>query len=180
MIKKVYFVRHGQTDWNRDKKIMGHADIPLNDSGREQARETRNILGSVHFSAILTSPLVRARETADIIAELHQGTPVIITDELIERDFGEYEGAINDGNYFGLWDYHNDTIENGETQKELFDRVVAFLDKTKDQYEGTILLVAHGGIGLMIEAYHRGIPEDGNMLQYVSNNAEIKMYELGD
>lgn len=177
----LYFVRHGQTDWNAEKRIMGRTDIPLNEQGRRQAEEVRNNLANKALVAIFASPLSRALETAKIIAEKHSNVSLTIAPELIERDFGEFEGLVNDGNYFfGLWSYGNDdeTIKQGETTKQVQQRVDAFIDRIRGEYEDNdALLVAHGGVGVMIEAYFRGLPEDGNLLSYASGNGEVRKYE---
>lgn len=127
----VYFVRHGQTEWNVQRKIQGRADIALNVVGEAQARRTRDALAGIECAAIITSPLRRAFQTAEIIAQKHPGTPLIVDTALIERDFGEFEGRVNDGNYFGLWNFGQDDelIERGETTAELYERVSGFLRK---------------------------------------------------
>lgn len=174
----VYFVRHGQTDWNLEGKIQGWADIALNETGRQQAGDTRDQLARYTFAAILTSPLLRARETADIIAENHPDTPLVIVPELKERDFGEYEGRVNDDSYFGLWNYGTDIIEQGETTIQLLARVGSLLDMVREKYsDNNILLVGHAGVGVIIEAYYHGLPEDGNLLAYAPDNGEVRRYE---
>ena len=173
----IYFVRHGQTDWNKEKRLMGLADIEMNEAGREEARQTRDALRILSFTAIIASPLKRAVETSEIIIEGQPNTPLVIANELRERDFGAYEGKVNDGQYFGLWDYENVDSRGGETPKQLCNRIFPFLNKIQDAYEGDVLLVGHGGVGLAIEAYFRGIPEDGNLLKYVTNHGEIRRYD---
>ncbi|HWH97229.1 MAG TPA: histidine phosphatase family protein [Pseudolysinimonas sp.] len=89
----VAFIRHGQTDWNRDGLLQGSSNIPLNDTGREQARDAFMTLRSRPWDAVVSSPLQRARETARIIAEgldipLGPAYPA-----LIERDYGPLEGT---------------------------------------------------------------------------------------
>jgi len=86
------FIRHGQTDWNRDDRLQGSSDIPLNDTGREQAHEAATLLRDGDWQVVVSSPLLRARETAQIIADdlgidLGPSYP-----ELIERDYGVLEG----------------------------------------------------------------------------------------
>jgi probable phosphoglycerate mutase len=86
------FIRHGQTDWNRDDRLQGSSDIPLNDVGRAQAHEAADLLRGHGWQVVVSSPLERARETAQIIAddlgiELGRSYP-----ELIERDYGVLEG----------------------------------------------------------------------------------------
>lgn len=87
------FIRHGQTDWNRDDRLQGSSDIPLNDVGRRQAHEAAEQLRDGGWRAIVSSPLERARETAEIIAadlgiELGPSYP-----EFVERDYGVNEGG---------------------------------------------------------------------------------------
>ncbi|MGO2658219.1 histidine phosphatase family protein [Mycetocola reblochoni] len=90
------FVRHGQTDWNLAGRLQGSSDIPLNDTGRQQARDAVEVLRDHgdRWSAVVSSPLSRARETAEIIADglgLELGPSY---HELIERDYGEAEGVV--------------------------------------------------------------------------------------
>jgi probable phosphoglycerate mutase len=87
------FIRHGQTDWNRDDRLQGSSDIPLNDTGRAQAHEAATLLRDRGWEAIVSSPLSRARETAEIIAadlglELGPSYPAFA-----ERDYGVNEGG---------------------------------------------------------------------------------------
>jgi len=174
-----YFVRHGQTDWNLEHKIQGSIDIELNESGRKQAIEMQEKLKNTHFDAIFCSPLVRAKETAEIISQPHKDTPLIVADELRERNFGEYEGKHTNDNYYGLWQYDNQDTPKGETPKELEARIYPFLDRVRTEFKDKdILLVAHGGIGLIIESYYRGVPESGDLLEYVVGNGELKIYDI--
>ncbi|MCU1415996.1 MAG: histidine phosphatase family protein [Schumannella sp.] len=87
------FIRHGQTDWNRDDRLQGSSDIPLNDVGREQAHEAASLLRDGGWEVIVSSPLSRARETAEIIASelgIELGPSYA---EFAERDYGVNEGG---------------------------------------------------------------------------------------
>ncbi len=85
-------VRHGETDWNLQRRIQGSTDVPLNDTGRAQARASAALLGRRRWDAVYTSPLVRASETAAIIAaQLGLAAPRAVA-ELVERSYGESEG----------------------------------------------------------------------------------------
>ena len=87
---KIWIARHGQTDLNRDKRMQGLTDCPLNEKGIEQARQSRKNIGDVSFDAVYASPLRRAQLTGAIIGNVDLSE--IITDErLIETDFGKYE-----------------------------------------------------------------------------------------
>src|SRR4029453_2522660 len=86
-------IRHGQTDWNLDGLMQGRTDIPLNDTGREQALVAASAVSGERWDAVVSSPLVRARETAELIATT-LGVPLGGEyDELIEQDFGAAEGT---------------------------------------------------------------------------------------
>ena len=90
----IYLIRHGETDWNHQKRRQGRRDIPLNDDGREQMRLCGEQLAGLAVDAIVTSPLSRAVESAEIVADgLGFDKQHIIRDEgLIERDFGDVDG----------------------------------------------------------------------------------------
>ena len=180
-----YFVRHGQTDWNLEHRIQGTVDIELNDAGIRQAADMRDKLAEHAFAAIFTSPLKRATQTAEIIAEAHVDTPLIESSALAERNFGKFEGEHNspEGDYYGVWDHNRDTdTEGGESLEDLEARVYPFLDKIREEYDGKdILLVAHGGIGLIVRQYYKGKPHSGNLLDLPPvANGEIVILEIDE
>lgn len=180
-----YFVRHGQTNWNLEHRIQGTFDIELNDTGIKQAEEMRDKLSDRTFAAIFTSPLKRAAQTAEIIAEAHVDTPLIESQELAERNFGRFEGEHNspEGDYYGVWDHNRDTdTEGGESLKDLENRVYPFFDKIRQEYEGQdILLVAHGGIGLIVRQYYKGRPQSGNLLDLPPvANGNVEILEINE
>ena len=90
----IYLIRHGETDWNHQKRRQGRRDVPLNDQGREQMRRCGELLAALPADAIVTSPLSRAVESAEILAEcMGLARDAIVADEgLIERDFGDVDG----------------------------------------------------------------------------------------
>ena len=85
-------MRHGKTDWNLLHKLQGKTDIPLNDMGRQMARQARERYKDIHFDVCYCSPLSRARETAKLVLE-GRDVPIIIDDRLSEMGFGIYEGV---------------------------------------------------------------------------------------
>ena len=89
----LYIVRHGETDWNRMKKVQGHTDIPLNDYGRHLAEETAEGMKEIRLDLGFTSPLKRARETAEIILA-GRNIPLIDEERIKEIGFGRYEGMF--------------------------------------------------------------------------------------
>ncbi|MDE5966403.1 MAG: histidine phosphatase family protein, partial [Lachnospiraceae bacterium] len=88
---EIYIVRHGETLWNRDKKLQGSTDIELSDYGRYLAIETGKNLSHVHFDRVFSSPLKRAYETACLIRP-QQKNEIITDDRIRELNFGIYEG----------------------------------------------------------------------------------------
>ena len=92
----LYIVRHGETDWNRMKKVQGHTDIPLNDYGRHLAEETAEGMKEIRLDLGFTSPLKRARETAEIILA-GRNIPLIDEERIKEIGFGRYEGMFSGG-----------------------------------------------------------------------------------
>lgn len=149
----IIMVRHGQTDWNYEQRYQGHCDIPLNDTGRQQARDLAAILQNETVEAVYSSDLCRAKETAEIIAA-PLSLPVIIDPRLREMSFGLWEGQTfteiyrDYPNEFEEWfrntsDY---TVPGGESVNRLLKRFQVFMDDIKDRYTGTVLLVTHGGV----------------------------------
>jgi len=91
----LYFIRHGETDYNRNNLWMGRQDLPLNRTGIRQVEAAAEAIARIPLQIIMTSPLRRARQTAELIANQHPESPVIqIADWLTERDFGPYEGKL--------------------------------------------------------------------------------------
>lgn len=88
---EMYLIRHGETDWNLQGRLQGQEDIPLNETGRRQAQACGEALRGVHFHRIFTSPLSRAKETAEKISQ-YQSCPLIADPGLIERDYGRHSG----------------------------------------------------------------------------------------
>lgn len=172
----IYFVRHGQTDWNLEKKLQGRADISLNQNGIHQAYEAKEKLKNIRFDKVFCSPLKRAKETCQIITD-HK---IVFDDRLIERDFGEYEGVRKtDCDYEGFWNStKNQKFLRAENVFDVEKRVYAFLDEiTKQNPNENIMIVCHGGVGLIISSYFNGRPDDGDYLQFLANNGEILCFD---
>ena len=144
-------VRHGETDWNRERRWQGHADRPLNELGREQARVLGAELSSRPIDAIYSSDLLRARETAEIVAA-ELGLDVRIDPGLREVDVGSWSGLAhgeieaNDPDGFRRWQEGGKGWEHGESYDEMGERVVAaVLELAAAHPEETLVVVSHGG-----------------------------------
>lgn len=152
----IYLIRHGETDWNKTKRLQGITDIPLNAYGIELAEKTAEGLKDVPFDIIYTSPLIRAYKTAEII----RGTrpiEIIPTKGLLEISFGDYEGLtylpekynIPKPGFRKFFDdpEHYDTPPNGESLQHLRERTSSFVRSIMNDPANedlTILMAAHG------------------------------------
>lgn len=136
-------VRHGETEWNRLQRVQGRTDIPLNDTGRQQARATALRLTGEHFDAVVASPLSRAAETAQIIADGLRIGPVELVDDLVERHYGEAEGMTG-MDIEARW---GGRLEAQESRVEVIDRVKPALLAIALRHPGQrVLVVSHGGV----------------------------------
>lgn len=167
---KIYYIRHGQTDWNAEQRYQGQRDIPLNDTGREQARHNGKTLlahlGSAEDYQFVSSPLSRARETMEIIrAEMGlEPSTYEIAPPLVEISYGDFEGitqpelkAMDRKLYYerksNMWTFRP---TNGESHQDVVVRVgkwLASLDQHK-QY----VVTAHGAIGRVMRHLAASLP----------------------
>jgi len=141
---KIWLVRHGQTEWNRLKRIQGTGDIELNEIGLQQSEQVANYLKGEVFSAIVSSPLKRAVETAKIIQKKNKQSPPLETDkDLVERDYGKISGLTYEERAQLPPSVDNYGVE---TLEELARRAADVLDRLEKRYRGEQLLaVSHGG-----------------------------------
>ena len=152
---KIYFVRHGETDWNKERKIQGQVDIPLNEFGRHLARETAKGLRDVPFDVCFTSPLGRARETAEIILQ-GRDVPILEDKRILEMNFGVLEGKCCSKEGWDVPDsfqmffddpVHYQATEGGEDFQAVRERTGDFLNWlfAQEQYQdSTVLVTTHG------------------------------------
>lgn len=140
----VAFIRHGQTDWNRDGLLQGSSDIPLNDTGHAQARDAFMTLRTMPWDVVVSSPLRRARETAQIIAD---GLGIPLGDaypELVERDYGPLEGTPS-SDAIDRWPTRE--YPGAEGLDAVATRGAAALARIADTHPGdAVLVVCHGTI----------------------------------
>ena len=160
----IYLARHGETEWNADRRIQGYSDSPLNDLGRRQALALAERLRNSSISAIYSSDLSRAMATAAPTADFLnlKVQPMV---ELRERGYGEWEGkTINEvaGLYPDLWHRYNalkdiaSPIPGGEEWTAVYKRVVSAMDVVLHKHPGDkdeVLVVGHGG-SLRIAVLH--------------------------
>ena len=188
---KILVTRHGQTDWNLLKKVQGHQDIELNENGRNQAEKTRDSLSNEKIDLIITSPLKRAKETAEIINR-NFNVNIIEDIRLIERNLGRNSGLTKDEikklkevhqEIKYIWDYEKNIEFNGiERMHDMGKRVYDFLYEIIQKYSGkNILLVTHGGVSVFIECYFKKYPleelHDRSVITGL-DNCEVATYEV--
>ena len=174
---KITFVRHGETDLNRPiRKMQGITNYDLNENGIKQAQTTRDKLADGEFDLIITSPLKRAKHTAEIINE-KKNIPLICDDRIIERNYGNLEGELFKEDYCNL-NYDFESI-NGEQTDAYLARLKDFLSDIKQKYNNKkILVVAHNGVIGVISCLLEGMPEDGDYSSRGTGNGEVKEFEI--
>ncbi|WP_255770687.1 histidine phosphatase family protein [Pseudarthrobacter sulfonivorans] len=136
-------VRHGQTDWNAERRLQGATDIPLNDVGRGQARDAVANLSGHQWDAVVSSPLSRAAETAGLIADGLGLTVARHVPELTERSFGQAEGMQAGPELEAL--RIPGGFQGAESEEEAAIRGLTALEALAEEFRGQrVLVVAHG------------------------------------
>ena len=164
----LYIIRHGRTDWNLKHKLQGRTDIPLNDEGREMALKAGEKYREVNFDVCYCSPLVRARETAELLLK-GRDVPIIVDDRLVEMCFGEYEGVENSfstpespiNTLFWHPEEYTEAVGGGETLDELYARTGSFLNEVAYplvEQGKDVLIVGHGAMNSSIVCQVRNVP----------------------
>lgn len=140
---EVWLVRHGETEWSRSGQHTGVTDLALTPTGEQKARALAPLLASVHFDRVLSSPLQRARRTA----ELAGLAAVELCDQLVEWRYGDYEGVTTAEirKTEPGWSVWSDGAPNGESPEEVSARVDAVIARCRTT-GGRTLLVAHGHV----------------------------------
>lgn len=181
---KIYSTRHGETTRNAERRISGRVDVPLSPLGLKQAHALaeRIALEVNQPGLIVASPMTRAQDTAKIVSD-RIGAPIVTDERLIEQDYGEYEGV-----YIGTPRF-DEFLENkrhfalrypgGESMLDVACRVFALLDELISAYapeNKTLLLVSHGGVSRMINAYFFDMTND-EYYNFLPDNCELLLYE---
>ena len=153
--KCVFFVRHGESQWNTEDKICGVTDSPLTEKGHQQTIETGKaiLMAGIHADMIVHSPLKRAAATAHHISEM-TGIPLREEPRLIEQAFGIWEGTSprNSEAFFRAKQNFINSFGGGESMFRVAQRIYNLLDELK-QDEHTYILVAHNGIARFVKSY---------------------------
>jgi len=172
---EIFFVRHGETKGNKEKRFRGRTDYPLNENGRRQARKLKKKLEKFSFDKLFTSPLKRAYETAEIIKP--NILEINVSDIINNVDVGDWSNVKKDDvekNYpelFKIWINNPEDIKfpNGESIESLYNRAGEFLDNlVKMDYE-RVLIVSHRSIMKCMFAYILGMKENYFWKFYFNN-----------
>lgn len=175
----LYVVRHGETIWNTQHKVQGITDIPLTEKGRKEAEELQDLVSSLNIDVVISSPLVRARETAKIL--VNSKLPINTDDRIKERDWGMNEGALID--FVDKWDCWdvilNTKVQNIECIQDFMYRVSDFIEDIKIRYKDkNVLVVTHSAVSRVIHYLLEKIPEDANLSRIDIPNLRIIEYKI--
>lgn len=193
---EVYLIRHGETEWNKQRRLQGRTDIPLNDAGLAAARKAARNISALDFSLVLHSPLIRAKKTAEILRG-ERSCPIRKEEFLREISFGIGEGVHlhedreeekelkaalirffqDPGNYIPL--------EGGESIPALKKRVKSFIEEVllplEEEYrEQRILIVAHGAVLRAVLDNIKNIPDESFWDGELASNCGGSILEVRD
>jgi 2,3-bisphosphoglycerate-dependent phosphoglycerate mutase len=152
-VTTLLLVRHGETDWNAERRWQGHADIPLNGRGRDQAVRLAEELAHEPVAAIYSSDLSRARETAEIVG-IRLGVPIVLDADLREIDVGTREGLT--------WPETRERTDwDGEPHEAHAERILGALRRIAARHDDErLLVVTHGGSIRRVHE-HLGLGDSG-------------------
>jgi probable phosphoglycerate mutase len=167
---RIFLVRHGETDWNKTHRFQGRVNIPLNQEGKDHARALALALKDESLTAIYSSPLARAIETARLIKEFHSSTPFFEEEGLVEMNLGEFDGMeVRDWvaqyqDFFNTWRSAPGSLRmpGGENLQEVQRRAVDALERITEFYPfgSTLLLCSHNFVNRTLLCYASGMPLD--------------------
>lgn len=179
---KLFLARHGETDWNLSNRIQGQTDIPLNENGKKQAEELVNTIKEreLSFERIYTSKMIRAMETAKIVAgEL--GVKARILEGIEEISFGEWEGYTwrqvreKFPEEYGIWhkDRRSHIPPGGESYEQLLQRAIPAMKYAAGESKGAVLIVTHSAVIMTILSFLYEKPFEDMAKNFKTHNAEI-------
>ncbi|MFJ3957299.1 histidine phosphatase family protein [Arthrobacter sp. NPDC090010] len=154
-LPRLWLLRHGETEWSRSGQYTGRTDLPLTEEGERQAVRAGSVLQDVKFRQVLTSPLQRARRTAELAGFPHAEPEP----DAMEWDYGDYEGVnsaevrAQNPSYL-IW---NDGVPNGETIEQVAARADRIVQRVRDGGPGDVLVVAHGHFCRILTARWLGL-----------------------
>jgi len=183
---KLIIARHGETDWNVNEVFRGRLDIELNETGHKQARLMADYLAGTRLSAVYSSPLKRALETAQAVAG-RQGIEVTASPELTDMDFGEWQGlsikTVRDEypEFFARWleEPHHLKVPGGESLLDVRERSLLLVNRVAEQAAGDVLLVSHRVVGKILTCALLGL-DDSHFWNVKLDTCGLTTFELED
>ena len=181
----LYVIRHGESESNVQGKWGGQYNTPLTSKGLEQAKQSADNLADINFEIIVSSSLIRVRQTAEIIQK-KVSVPLILSDDFVERNMGVYEGLTQEEimrKYPDLWNRHctralDDAPTNGKTYRQFHARINNALIKLKEDYfDKNVLLVTHGFVARVINWCCNDMSFD-EMHGYNLENCEVAKFTI--
>ncbi len=142
MVDQLLVIRHGETEWSKTGKHTGRTDIPLTEVGRDEAKAAARTLAGWDISSVYSSPLIRARETAELVGF----ADTVIDKDLVEWDYGIYEGirTADTRRDIADWSVWTHPIIDGESVDQVGGRVDAFFRRLEDDEANSAAVFAHG------------------------------------
>ena len=180
----LYLVRHGETDWNAQRRIQGSTDIPLNAMGWSQAETTGRLLARRQWDGIFSSPLSRAFDTASVIArETGMATPDVVAG-IVERNYGEAEGL----NWHEIEAQfpENTAVPGRETHEEVAARAIPALIALASSYPAmALIVVSHGGVirsvlNAVAPSHSHGTITNGSVHSFEYVDGSLELIEFND
>lgn len=175
---RIFVARHGQTQWNAEKRVCGLTDLPLTEQGLQQAEALADALAEQPIHLIISSPMLRARQTANAVAR-KRNLPVMTDDRLTEQNYGIFEGVNRkDPGFLANKRQFAYRYPGGESMMDVAYRVYGLLNELKEKYpEKNILLVCHGGICRIVRTYFEDMTNE-EFFNYSEKNATAREYQL--
>ncbi len=178
---EILLIRHGQTDWNRDRRIMGQRPIPLNGVGWEQASALARALAEIPLDGIYSSPILRAVQTARILKKGRKNPKLIMAPELAEIDYGTWVGKTFQEVSIekGFHTYHvtpsKAQAPKGEKMTSVHRRAVRFIQRLRKKHkDGRIVLVSHADVIKIILVHYLGLHLD-ELLRLRIDNGSVSL-----
>ena len=176
---KVYIIRHGQTEKNKEKVLQGRSNFPLNDVGREQALKVRDYFTAhgIRFDKVYSSPLIRAAETGKIVAG--EDVEFVEDDRLMEIDYGPYEGSSLTNPLPEIAEFFSDFVNNPapegiESLGALVSRLGDFMDSIASESDECVLIATHA---IAMKAAIEYLTPDSNGKYWSIYFANCEVYE---
>ena len=181
-MKQLYFVRHGQTEWNAIQRMQGQWNSDLSEKGRQQADVNGRFLATQNIDSLFVSPLDRTRQTADIINR-HVNLPVNLDDRIMEWDCGDWSGYMY-SEVQVKWAEEWNSLQadrfkyrgpNCENYPDMIERAAPFLDDIQSNSGNNIAIVSHGMIGRVMVAQLIGLNEKDTLDFHQANDVIFRV-----